>query len=333
MQVRQTTAHNATPLETAGPRLAVSALSISFDGVSKTVDGVDFSLAPGEIFGIVGESGCGKSVTCRAIMGLLPTQAKAFGTLHISGQQFELSDQTQLQQVRGHICAMIFQDPMSALNPLMTVRRHLTLHLKRNNQPAGLNDCADLLRLCGMANPEQFLDAYPHQLSGGQCQRIAIALAMSGQPDILIADEPTTALDVVLQAQILDKLREITQRTGMSIILVSHDIGVVAKYCDRAAIMYAGQVVETGPVGTLFRQPSHPYTQGLINSLPLPSRRGQLLQPIPGEVPKPGARGQGCFFAPRCPHVSAQCMSQNIPVHSLGPINVRCLLAEVEAVA
>lgn len=266
-------------------------------------------------------------------MGLLPSQANATGTLHITGQRFDLSDQQQLRKIRGRICAMIFQDPMSALNPLMTVRRHLTLHLKRNTQPFDAEACANLLRISGMSNPEQFLDAYPHQLSGGQCQRVAIALALSGQPDVLIADEPTTALDVVLQAQILEKLREISRRTGMSIILISHDIGVVSKYCDRAAVMYAGEIVEIGPVGTLFRQPSHPYTQGLINSLPLPARRGKLLEPIPGEVPKPGARSDGCTFAPRCRHASADCTLADIPLQLSGATNVRCLLSHIEAAA
>ena len=239
MSLKTQPAHDLPYTEAAGPRLAVSDLSISFGSDAKTVHGVNFALADGEIFGIVGESGCGKSATCRAIMGLLPEQAHASGTLHITGQNFDLSDQKQLGKIRGRICAMIFQDPMSALNPLMKVWRHLTLHLKRNGQSYDRKACADLLRKSGMADPEQFLDAYPHQLSGGQCQRVAIALALAGQPDVLIADEPTTALDVVLQAQILDTLYEISRTTGMSIILISHDIGIVAKHCDRAAVMYA----------------------------------------------------------------------------------------------
>lgn len=325
--------HGLPHLETAAPRLAVSDLSISFGSDAKTVHGVNFTLAASEIFGIVGESGCGKSVTCRTIMGLLPHQASAAGTLLIAGQNFNLSDQKQLQEIRGHVCAMIFQDPMSALNPLMKVRRHLALHLARNGQPYDREACADLLRTSGMANPDQFLDAYPHQLSGGQCQRVAIALALSGRPDVLIADEPTTALDVVLQAQILSKLREICRSTGMSIILISHDIGVVAKYCDRAAVMYAGEIVETGPVNALFRQPSHPYTQGLINALPLPARRGTLLEPIPGEVPKPGARANGCTFAPRCRHANASCTMADIPIQPFGATDVRCLLSHIKAVA
>lgn len=314
------------PTETAGPRLAVSGLNISFQGNVQTVRDVGFDLGAGEMFGIVGESGCGKSITCRALMGLLPRKAQVTGTLTVSGRTFDLSVQKQLQVIRGQTCAMIFQDPMSALNPLMTVQRHLSLHLKRNCQPSDTSAIKALLHSSGMPEPERFLKAYPHQLSGGQSQRVAIAIALSGQPDVLIADESTTALDVVLQAQILEELQQTAARTGMSIILISHDIGVIAKYCHRAAVMYAGDIVETGDVDTLFRNPAHPYTKGLINALPLPSRRGQPLEPISGEVPKPGTIAQGCMFAPRCARFRPDCRHGQIPMQSRGVSSVRCLV-------
>ncbi|SEQ91147.1 ABC transporter ATP-binding protein [Thalassovita taeanensis] len=318
----------ATHFETAGPRLAVSALNISFDGQVQTVRGVEFHLGAGEIFGIVGESGCGKSITCRALMGLLPRKAQVTGTLTVAGRSFDLSEQKALQVLRGRTCAMIFQDPMSALNPLMTVQGHLSLHLKRNGRPWDTEAVVALLRTSGMSEPARFLKAYPHQLSGGQSQRVAIAIALSGQPDVLIADEPTTALDVVLQAQILEELQHMAARTGMSIILISHDIGVIAKYCHRAAVMYAGDVVETGDVDTLFRHPTHPYTKGLINALPLPSRRGRALEPISGEVPKPGTILQGCTFAPRCDRRVSDCDRGHIPMQLRGTTKVRCLVPQ-----
>ena len=312
--------------DSVGPKgLTVSGLGISFRDQAQIVQDVDFTLGAGEIFGIVGESGCGKSITCRALMGLLPRGAQVTGALSVAGQSFDLSNQKQLKTLRGQTCSMIFQDPMSALNPLMTVQRHLGLHLKRNGRPAGPEAIMTLLQSCGMSDPEQYLGAFPHQLSGGQSQRVAIAIALSGQPDILIADEPTTALDVILQAQILEELRDTVALTGMSIILISHDIGVIAKYCDRAAVMYAGRVVETGEVGQLFHQPMHPYTHGLINALPLPSRRGQPLEPIIGSVPKPGEITSGCMFAPRCPRQTDACRDDEIAMHTVGSTKVRCL--------
>lgn len=311
--------------ETGGPKgLAVSDLNISFGGQVQTVRDVNFALGAGEIFGIVGESGCGKSITCRAIMGLLPRGAHVTGYLSVGGETYDLSDQKRLKLLRGKTCAMIFQDPMSALNPLMTVQRHLALHLKRNGRLAHPEAIMTLLSSCGMSDPESYLHMYPHQLSGGQCQRIAIAIALSGQPEILIADEPTTALDVILQAQILQELRTMVQQTGMSIILISHDIGVIAKYCDRAAVMYAGNIVETSDVGQLFHQPKHPYTRGLINALPLPSRRGQPLEPITGDVPKPGEIISGCTFAPRCPNQISSCREGVIEMQTFGTTQVRC---------
>lgn len=324
---------DAATFGTAGQSLAVSGLSISFDDQVQIVRNVNFSLAAGEIFGIVGESGCGKSITCRALMGLLPRKAHVTGTLEMAGRTFDLSAQNLLQANRGKTCSMIFQDPMSALNPLMKVRRHLSLHLKQNGQPHDITACKDLLRTSGMSDPERYLDAYPHQLSGGQCQRVAIAIALSGRPDVLIADEPTTALDVILQAQILDELSQIAARTGMSIVLISHDIGVIAKYCRRAAVMYAGDIVETGEVETLFRHPGHPYTRGLINALPQPSRRGRALEPIFGEVPKPGTILGGCTFAPRCVTRTPDCSSGRIPMQPQGMTDVRCRfpLAQVSA--
>lgn len=315
----------AKTTDAVGPKgFTVSDLNISFGGQAHTVHDVDFTLGAGEIFGIVGESGCGKSITCRALMGLLPRGAQVTGGLSVAGRPYDLSDQKQLKTLRGRTCSMIFQDPMSALNPLMTVQRHLGLHLKRNGRPAGPEAIMALLQSCGMSDPERYLSAFPHQLSGGQSQRVAIAIALSGQPDVLIADEPTTALDVILQAQILEELRDTVARTGMSIILISHDIGVIAKYCDRAAVMYAGRVVETGEVGQLFHQPMHPYTRGLINALPLPSRRGLPLEPIIGGVPKPGEITTGCTFAPRCPRQTSACRDDVIAMHSFGTTKVRC---------
>lgn len=267
----QITASNGYDFEMAKPRFAVSNLCISFDGQDNIVENVSFSLGKGEVFGIVGESGSGKSLCCRAMMGLLPSKATAVGKLHIDGSDYDLSEQDKMHEIRGHICSMIFQDPMSALNPLMSIEKHLRLHLSINGQNSHRNDCIDLLKTVGMAKPEQYLDAFPHQLSGGQCQRVAIALALAGKPDILIADEPTTALDVILQAEILEKLVEIAQQTGMSIILISHDIGVISKYCRQVAVMYKGKIVEKGSVSSVFSQTKHRYTQELIFSLSLPT--------------------------------------------------------------
>jgi peptide/nickel transport system ATP-binding protein len=274
----------------------------------EAVRGVDLELGQGEILGLVGESGSGKSVTCQALMGLLPKSARLTGQLLINGSTVQPHDTRVLSTFRGRSLSMIFQDPMSALDPLMTVRQHLLQRLRRHKVEGDLEALAHaLLRRAGVPDGGRILDAYSHQLSGGLCQRVVIALALAGSPQILIADEPTTALDVTTQAQVLDLLAELRQTAGLGVILVSHDLGVVAEICDRVAVMYAGQIVETGPTTAVLTTPGHPYAQGLINSRPsLDGPRGAL-KTIPGSAVTPNDLPEGCAFAPRCAYAMTLC--------------------------
>ena len=255
--------------ETRAALLQARDVQVSFQtdrGPVHAVRGVDFDLVPGEILSLVGESGSGKSVCCQALMGLLPGNADIQGNLQIDGRAIDLTDSNVMADLRGQTLSMIFQDPMSALDPLMTVRGHLVQRLARHRQD--INDAEALLTRAGIADPGHVIDAYPHQLSGGLCQRVAIALALTGRPRILVADEPTTALDVTIQAQVLDLLAELRARDGLAVILISHDLGVVAEICDRIAVMNAGEIVETGPVNDVLMTPVHPYTKALLDARP-----------------------------------------------------------------
>jgi oligopeptide/dipeptide ABC transporter ATP-binding protein len=286
------------------------------------VRGVDLQVAPGEIIGLVGESGSGKSVTCMAAMGLLGGGALQSGDLYWKGQPIPCQDDRAMSRLRGNELAMIFQDPMSALNPVQTVGRQLFEAIRLNDPQRRGRDAlrqraVQLLADVGVPDPEQRLDAYPHQLSGGLNQRVVIAMMLAGNPRLLIADEPTTALDVTVQAQIIELLGQLRDQRGMSIILVTHDLGVVLQACDRVVVMYCGQIVESGPVEAVFENPQHPYTRGLLASLPRLDSDADTLVPIPGMVPSPQELGSGCAFAPRCPDTAEVCRSSR-PIHQYG---------------
>jgi oligopeptide/dipeptide ABC transporter ATP-binding protein len=289
------------------PLLDVRGLFTSFDtrdGIVRAVDGIDFSVFPGEIVGLVGESGCGKSVTSLSIMRLVakPGRVEA-GEVFFDGRDLLTLPADEMRKIRGDRISMVFQQPTSSLNPVWDVGRQLSevLEIHRNmKRTAARERAVDLLRMVGIPDPERRLNAYPHELSGGMAQRVMIAMALACEPDLLIADEPTTALDVTIQAQILDLMRNLREETGTAIVLITHDLGVVAEMCDRVAVMYAGEIVEHTDVVTLFRDPRHPYTRGLIESIPVPGVLRDELAVIPGNVPNLVDLPPGCRFAPRC---------------------------------
>ncbi|UVI30744.1 ABC transporter ATP-binding protein [Paenibacillus spongiae] len=289
--------------------LEVSGLRTEFQTAAapvRVVDGIDVSLSPGETLGIVGESGSGKSVTSLSIMGLLPEgqAAVAGGDIRLNGQSLTRMTESEMRKIRGNKIAMIFQEPMTALNPVFKIGRQLEEAIRQHSDKsrrAARKEAIDLLSDVGISMPEQMINVYPHQLSGGMRQRVMIAMAMACNPEVLIADEPTTALDVTIQAQILDLMRKLQRERGTAIMLITHDLGVIAEMCDRVSVMYAGQIVEEGDVETLFREPKHPYTIGLMNSLPQFSGGQERLYSIPGQVPQPADYPAGCRFAPRCP--------------------------------
>ena len=308
--------------------LSVQDLHVSFktdDGLVEAVRGVSFDLARGETLGIVGESGSGKSVTNLALMGLIPRPPGRIdrGSAWFEGRDLIRMNPAELMSIRGRRIGMIFQDPMTALNPLMTIGQQLTEVTRRHlglTQAAALTRAAEMLEMVGISSPGQRLRDYPHQFSGGMRQRVMIAMALSCEPDILIADEPTTALDVTIQAQILELLHELQQRRGTSIILVTHDLGVVAGVCDRVLVMYAGRVVERAAVNDLFASPRHPYTLGLLRSLPRLDRdHSQRLEAIAGQPPDMTRVPAGCSFRPRCPVGVPRCESESPPLREVGP--------------
>jgi peptide/nickel transport system ATP-binding protein len=302
------------------------------NGWATVVDGVSFSLGRGETLGIVGESGSGKSVTCLAIAGLMPprqTRVRA-GTLRLLGQDLTTLDQRQMADIRGPKIAMIFQEPMSSLNPAFTVgdqiaevlRRHEGLSRKQSKARA-----IELLDRVGVPNPARRFGQYPFEFSGGMRQRVMIAIALACTPDIIIADEPTTALDVTVQAQILELLREIQREHGMSVVFITHDLGVGADVCDRVLVMYAGQIVEGAPLDELFEDPQHPYMEGLLMAMPRMDQVSEALVSIPGHPPQVGAMPAGCRFHPRCSYAREQCTSGDAPaLEQVGPTHTtRCL--------
>ena len=296
--------------------LQVQDLHVHFktdDGLVRAVNGVSFDLQPGETLGIVGESGSGKSVTCLAVMGLVPRPPGivAGGKALYEGQDLLKLDHVGLAKIRGRKIAMIFQDPMTALNPFLTIEEQLTdvtrLHLGHSRQQARKH-AIEMLEKVGIPAPERRIDDYPHQFSGGMRQRVMIAMALSCQPDVLIADEPTTALDVTIQAQMLELIKELQQKQGTAVILITHALGVVASICDRVLVMYGGKIVEEAKVGPLFAQPRHPYTLGLLKSIPRwDADNAGLLPTIPGQPPNMIAPPSGCSFHPRCPFVMEKC--------------------------
>jgi len=289
------------------PLLEVKNLKTYFyteDGVVYAVDGVDFYVNPGEVLGIVGESGCGKSVTSLSIMRLISVPGKIVeGEILFDGKDLVKASEKEMMQVRGNRISMIFQQPQSSLNPVFKagdqISEVLNIHQDFGKE-AGQKRAVELLKLVGIPEPEKRADSYPHELSGGMAQRVMIAMALACVPDLLIADEPTTALDVTIQAQILDLMRDMKQQLGSAMILITHDLGVIAEMANRVAVMYAGEIVEQSPVDALFDSPLHPYTQGLIGSIPVLGEIKERLEVIPGSVPNLIAPPPGCRFAPRC---------------------------------
>jgi oligopeptide/dipeptide ABC transporter ATP-binding protein len=298
------------------PLLSVTDLRTWFftdQGVAKAVDGISFEVREGETLGIVGESGCGKTVTSLSILGLLPqppAQIMEGSSIRLRGEELIGSSERRMRSLRGNDISMIFQEPMSSLNPVYTVGDQIVevLRLHRGmDRKAAHAETVRLLTEVGISEPERRVDEYPHQLSGGMRQRVMIAMALSCEPQLLIADEPTTALDVTIQAQILDLLAALREKFGMAVLLITHDLGVVAEVCDRVVVMYAGQVVETGSVYDIFDEPSHPYTRGLLASLPSVDDPGKRLDSIPGTVPNPIDWPVGCRFRERCSLAAQGC--------------------------
>jgi oligopeptide/dipeptide ABC transporter ATP-binding protein len=289
------------------PLLSVRGLQTSFTtrhGLVRAVTGVDFDVHKGEILGLVGESGCGKSVTALSLLGLVAKPGHIDGgEAMFEGQDLLKLADKDLRNLRGDRIAMIFQQPTSSLNPVMDVGYQIgeVLELHRGMKRAASQERAiELMRMVGIPDPERRLKAYPHEMSGGMAQRVMIAMALACEPDLLIADEPTTALDVTIQAQILDLMADLREKTNTAIILITHDLGVVAEMCDRVAVMYAGEIVEQADVQTLFAEPKHPYTKGLIGAVPVPGVIRDELATIPGNVPNLVDLPDGCRFAPRC---------------------------------
>ena len=307
------------------PILQVRGLRTSFAtsaGVVQAVDGVSFDVRPGEIFGLVGESGCGKSATCRSIIRLLPSHAVTEGEILFGGDDLLQAGAEQMRQVRGGEISMIFQDPMSALNPVLRVGEQVAEAVQAHSgggRWAASARALDLLRLVGIPAPERRLREYPYQFSGGMRQRALIAIALAGAPKVLLADEPTTALDVTIQDQILKLIVRLQRELGMSVILVSHDLGVIAQVCQRVAVMYAGQIVEQGEVGTVLSAPRHPYTMGLLASLPGIGAPQSYLRPIAGAPPSLLDPPSGCRFHPRCPYAVERCRSWIPELLAVGP--------------
>ena len=297
------------------PLLEIEDLRVGFAterGLAQVVDGVSLTVDAGRIVGLVGESGCGKSVTARSIMRLLPSPPAEItaGKVALDGKDLLALDEAAMRAVRGNQIGMIFQEPMTSLNPTFPIGFQIgeTLRLHRRMSSAAIRErVLELLGMVGIGAPERRLRQYPHELSGGLRQRVMIAMALACHPKLLIADEPTTALDVTIQAQILELLVRLRDELGMAILLITHDLGVVAEYADEVVVMYAGKVVEWADVRGLFRQPRHPYTEGLLSSMPRLAGTSEKLATIPGTVPSPLDRPPGCPFAGRCSRVVPQC--------------------------
>ncbi len=325
--------------QSQNPLLQISDLSVAFDGADGrrvvAVDGVSLSVRSGHTLGIVGESGSGKSVTSLSVMGLLPKDnARITGSIRFKGEELLGADVTRQSDLNGNQMAMIFQEPMTSLNPAYTIGDQIAevILRHRNVSPAEANARAvEMLRKVRIPTPEQRFFDYPHRLSGGMRQRVMIAMALALDPQLLIADEPTTALDVTIQAQILRLIRSLQKEQQTAVILITHDLGVVAEVCDDVAVMYAGQVVEQAPVADIFSFPQHPYTVGLLGSLPRLERRADRLAAIDGAVPDMSRPQTGCRFADRCPFADSACRAQDPALTAIGPHrSSRCIKAPLE---
>jgi peptide/nickel transport system ATP-binding protein len=324
---------NQTPEPVAGPVLEVEDLKVYFaslDGIFRAVDGLSFSLDPGETLGLVGESGCGKSVTAMSLLRLIPSPPSvvAGGSIRYRGEDLVRASEKRMRDLRGNEISMIFQDPMTSLNPVLTIGEQIAetimLHQKLGKR-AAWDRAAEMLQRVGIPEPAKRVREYPHQFSGGMRQRAMIALALACNPNVLIADEPSTALDVTIQAQILDLMVKLKEEFGTAILMITHDLGVVAETCARVMVMYAGRKVEEAPVEELFGAPLHPYTQGLMASVPKldlqgargPGQRPRLAE-IPGMVPALKGEMKGCSFAPRCPRAVDACRETAPPLERRG---------------
>ena len=303
------------------------------DGTLKAVDGVSFHIAEGETIGLVGESGCGKSVTAFSILKLLPAPPARYagGRIRFRGEDLLALNEKEMRRIRGNLISMIFQEPMSSLNPIMTIGSQITeaiLEHRKKSRREARDIAIEMLGRVGIASPLSRFNDFPHHLSGGMKQRAMIAMALVCRPRLLIADEPTTALDVTIQAQILDLLGDLQRELGMSVLLITHDLGVVAETCDRVAVMYAGKIVEYAPVMELFERPGHPYTHGLFRSLPTLTKKRGPLPVIPGAVPSPLDFPTGCRFRTRCPLAQEIC-EQEPELRTIAPDHlVACHFAE-----
>ena len=318
------------------PLLELRDLGVEFAGrrgAVRALDGVSFAVAPGEALGVVGESGAGKSLLGAAIIGLLdPPGRIVAGEVRLAGERIDDLPPEALRRLRGRRIGAIFQDPLTALNPLLTVGQQLVETLRTHlplDAAAARARAAGLLRETGIPAPDARLDQYPHQFSGGMRQRVVIALALAGAPQLVIADEPTTALDVSVQAQVLALLKRLGREQGTALLLITHDLGVIAETCDRVAVMYAGRIVEIGPVRDVLRAPAHPYTAGLMGAVPRLDDPRERLTQIEGRMPRPGAWPGGCAFHPRCPLAQARCRVERPELRAAGATAAACWLAPV----
>ncbi len=324
---------------TAAPLVEIEDLRVVFYGdagrVTHAVDGVDLTVKRGAMLGVVGESGCGKSVTLLAVMGLLPKDnCEISGAIRFEGIDLLRLPDRALRDLRGDRLAMIFQEPMTSLNPSYTIGEQIIEAIVRHrgsSRGEARERAIEMLRRVRIPSPEERIDEYPHKLSGGMRQRVMIAIALACDPELLIADEPTTALDVTIQAQILDLMRDLKGETGAAVILITHDLGVVAEVCDDVAVMYAGEIVERAPVEALFEAPQHPYTLGLMGSIPRLDRRSEHLATIEGALPDMTTPPAACRFAPRCPFVEERCTVARPPIVTLSPGHwSRCFRAPLQ---
>lgn len=306
--------------------LSVNDLVVEFstaDGTVQAVNGISYSVAAGEIVAIVGESGSGKTVGARAILGLVPSPPGKVvsGSITFAGTDLLALDDQDIRDIRGKDISMVFQEPMTSLNPVLSIGRQLTeamrLHLKFTQRESDAR-AIELLKLVGVSDPADRLKQYPHQLSGGMRQRVMIASALSCRPRLILADEPTTALDVTIQAQVLSLMKDLCAEMGVALVIITHNLGIVARYAHSMNVMYAGRIVEKGTASSLYRNPSHPYTVGLLNSVPrLDQPTGSLIEPIPGSPPDLAALGPGCAFAPRCRFATVRCHDEQPPFQNI----------------
>ncbi len=314
------------------PLLSIDNLHVDFGGVEAVRD-LSLTLERGQTLGVVGESGSGKSASWLAALGLIGTQASCYGSVRLHGMEILNADKRVLTQVRGRRIAIVFQDPTSALNPLRSIgwqiKEALRLHRGLSGRPLQ-QETERLLTRVGIADAARRKNALPHEMSGGQNQRVMIAMALAGEPEILVADEPTTALDSTIQAQILDLLRDIQRETGMALVLISHDLAVVSEVCDQVAVMYAGQIIESAPTAQLFAKPLHPYTKGLLAAQPTLDGPARPMRPIRGTTPRPDEMPSGCSFAPRCDLMITPCRRPQTLRHVAPSRSVACVRVEME---